>query len=85
MIWIEDRDYKFKPHRGFHGLFTEDGKVYEIQSDLIPMVADIPLGIGSGGTDCETLCRIGFTGKEAVAAVSKWNVTVGGKIDVVKV
>jgi hypothetical protein len=83
--WLEDRTYKFKPHTGFQAVYSESGRVYEILRSLIPMPALAPLGIGSAGTDCELLVRLGYTGKEAIEAVKKVHPTVGGKIDVVTI
>lgn len=81
--WLEDRDYKFKPHKNFHAIYTEGKKVYELIWTLIPMPAQIPLGIGIAGHDCELLCLLGYTAKEAAEAVKKVHTAVGGKIDVV--
>lgn len=83
--WLEDRDYDFQPHKSFDAIYTEDGEVYHIQDNLIPMPAYVPTGIGVAGEDAELLVKVGFTARQAVKALMKVHVTVGGKIDTVKV
>lgn len=82
--WLETDGYKFEPSNDFEGIYTEDGKVYYITNELIPEPATVPTGIGTGGEACEVLVRAGFSGKDAIKEVKKWNVSVGGKIEVFK-
>ena len=70
----------------FHAIVVKNGKVYEAQPpEFILMPVFIPTGIGSGGSEAEVLCRVGYTAKEAIAAVCKWNKSCGGKIDTLEV
>lgn len=84
-MWLEDRDVRWKPKGSFNGLFSEGKKVFEVMYSLVPMKCVPPIGIGSGGEFCEILCHEGYTGKEAIKAVSKYVYSVGGKIDSVEV
>lgn len=83
--WVEDRDIKWKPHGNFQGLFIEGKQVFEVIKTLIPMPVIAPFGIGSGGVFCELLVRECYTAKEAIQAVSRFMISVGGKVDVVTV
>ena len=66
-------------------LYTNGNHVYYFKAGSYPYEAFVPYGIGSGGTDCEALCRIGYTGKDAIKQVMKYIPSVGGKIDVVRI
>ena len=85
--WLEsDRSGK-PPKLGkeFESIYTEDGKTFIIDNRLTPQKCQIPAGIGIAGNDCEVLCRVGYSARDAIKAVMKWNVGCGGKIDVVNV
>src|ERR1700676_3130533 len=58
-LWLEDRGFKFKPHKSFQGIYSEDSVVWEVLPELIPMPAAVPTGLGSGGPDAECLVRNG--------------------------
>jgi len=80
--WLENGARKsVKLGKKFSALYTENGKVYHVGSDLKPYETFAPHGIGTGGEACEVLIREGYTAEEAVKAVSKFNTTVGGKVD----
>lgn len=83
--WLEDRDFDFTPSKNFDCLFTDDGKVFQVQRNLIAMPAYIPTGIGVAGSDAELLCKVGFTARQAVKAIMKISPLIGGKIDTVKI
>ena len=84
-FWLENREYNFKPHRNFQGIFSEDGKMYEILCTMVPMPVIPPIGLGIATDLLESLCTLGYTAKQAVEAAKKIYTTVGGKIDVVKI
>jgi hypothetical protein len=84
--WLEDRGSK-KPKLGkdFGGLYTEDGVVWEVDQDLVPMKAYKHTGMGDGGQAVMHYMKLGMSAEEACKAVCKINVYCGGKIDVHKV
>ena len=83
--WLEDREYDFSPGKNFDALYTEDGQVYQIQRNLVPIPAYVPTGIGAAGSDAELLCKVGFTARQAIKAIMKISPLIGGKIDTVKI
>lgn len=83
--YLEDETDEFDS-KSFHALVVEDGKVYEAMNpDYILVPAFNPTGLGSGGIQAEVLCRVGYSAKDAVSAVMKWDQTCGGKIDVLEI
>lgn len=83
--WLENRKSKFVPYKDFSGFFTENGKVYEIDYNLVPYPAMPKTALGDGGKSAQILMQAGFSAKQAIKEVCKTNIYCGGKVDVVNV
>lgn|ERR1700675_1096506 len=84
--WINGKLKKFpKVDKDFAALFTAGSCVMYVDRQGVPYEAFKPECIGNGGRACEVLIRQGLTAVEAIKRVSKFNQTVGGKIDFIKV
>lgn len=83
--WLENRETKFKPHKDFEAIYTEGGKVYEVDKDMYPWEAPIPYAAGDGATVGMALMRLGFSAEKACNSVCDVNVFCGGKVDTVTV
>lgn len=81
--WLENRETKFKPHKDFEAIFSENGKVYEVDRDLNPWECPVPHAAGDAGQVALALMRTGYTAEEACNACCDINVFCGGKVDVV--
>lgn len=82
--WLDSRE-KTKLHKSFHGIYSEDGEVWEVYSNLVPFKATPGTGLGDGGQLATAFMGEGYTAEEAVKAVCKYNIYCGGKVDVVDV
>lgn len=84
-LWLEKKT-RFQPAKNkFLALYSIGKKVYYCDDDFQPYEAFVPYAIGDASDVAEALVKAGFTAREAVKELSKYCITVGGKIDVVRV
>ena len=85
--WLIDRE-KFKPVGNFFAIYTEDKNVRLLDRSLVPYKAYVPWAIGSCDESIGAaiaLMRIGYSAKQTCQEMCKYDITCGGKIDVVYV
>jgi hypothetical protein len=85
--WLESGDEGDPPSlsKAFEAFVSEDGKLFLYTKELVPESVKPPVAIGSAGDDLEVLCRVGFSGPEALKKAMEWRTDIGGEIQTVKI